>query len=94
MMDCVVPGGIAVDIDAGGPEAIRRALDDVEAELPELARIYIEHASLADRMMGTGIVSAGLVARLRGRRVSSGRAAGRGFDARRFPATRRTTRWT
>lgn len=84
MMDCVVPGGIAVDMTPEGSERIRRALDDVEAELTELARIYIEHASLADRMMGTGTVSAELVAGFAAGGFI-GRAAGRGFDARRFP---------
>ena len=55
MMDCVVPGGIAVDIDPAGGERHPARAGDVEAELPEMARIYIEDASLADRMMGTGL---------------------------------------
>lgn len=84
MMDCIVPGGVAVDMAPEGPAAIRAALDAVAAEMPALERIYDSHASLQDRVVGTGIVAAGLVARFAaGGHV--GRAAGRGFDARRLP---------
>jgi Ni,Fe-hydrogenase III large subunit len=84
MMDLVVPGGVAADITPEGPAAIRAALGAVEAELPALIRVYDSHASLQDRVVGTGVVSAALVARFAAGGFV-GRAAGRGFDARRLP---------
>lgn len=84
MMDRIVPGGVSADMEPEGLAAIRAALDTVAAEIPALERIYDSHASLQDRVVGTGIVSAGLVARFAaGGHV--GRASGRGFDARRLP---------
>lgn len=81
MMDRVVPGGVTDDLSPAGAETILAALSVVEAELPGLVRIYESHASLQDRVVGTGTVDAALVARFAaGGHV--GRAAGRGFDAR------------
>ncbi|MDO9709212.1 hydrogenase large subunit [Paracraurococcus lichenis] len=81
MMDRVVPGGVSGDLAPGGAEAILAVLEVVEAESPALVAIYDSHASLQDRVVGTGIVAAPLVARFAaGGHV--GRAAGRGFDAR------------
>jgi len=81
MMDRVVPGGVALDLAAGGDTAIRAALAAVETELPELIRIYETHASLQDRVVGTGVLRPELAARFAaGGHV--GRASGRGFDAR------------
>jgi Ni,Fe-hydrogenase III large subunit len=84
MMDAVVPGGVAGDIAPGGPEAILAALAAVEAELPELVRIYENHASLTDRVVGTGVVSLALATRFAGGGVV-GRACGRTVDARLVP---------
>ena len=84
MMDRIVPGGVSVDITPEGPAAIRAALDAVAAEIPVLERIYDGHASLQDRVVGTGIVAASLAARFAAGGYV-GRAAGRPFDARRLP---------
>ncbi len=84
MMDCVVPGGVAADIAPGGTEAVLRALAGVAAELPDLARVYADYASLADRVIGTGTVAPAL-ARHFAAGGYVGRASGRDFDARRFP---------
>jgi Ni,Fe-hydrogenase III large subunit len=84
MMDCEVPGGVAADVAPGGPEALLRALDAVQAELPDLARVYADYASLADRVVGTGIVTPAL-ARQFAAGGYVGRASGRDFDARRNP---------
>lgn len=84
MMDRVVPGGVALDIAADGPGLIRAVLGAIEAELPALLRLYDAHASLQDRMVGTGILGAELAARHAAGGVV-GRASGRGFDARRLP---------
>jgi Ni,Fe-hydrogenase III large subunit len=84
MMDCVVPGGLGVDIAPGGAEAILKTLVLLEAELPTLLRVYDNTSSLVDRMVGTGTVSAGLVASFAAGGFV-GRAAGRGFDVRKSP---------
>ncbi|MBE9603526.1 hydrogenase expression protein HypE [Acetobacteraceae bacterium H6797] len=84
MMDRVVPGGVAGDIAPQGPEAIRAVIGVVERELPGLAEIYEAHASLQDRVVGTGILGAELAARFSAGGYV-GRASGRGFDARRLP---------
>ncbi len=84
MMDRVIPGGVAEDIAPGGAEAILRALAVVEAEIPALERVYDSHASLQDRVVGTGAVGTALVARFAAGGFV-GRAAARGFDARRLP---------
>jgi len=82
MRDQVVPGGIARDLDAGGTVAIRDALSAIDALLPRLARIYDDTASLQDRTVTTGIVTAALAGKFAaGGHV--GRASGRDFDARR-----------
>ncbi|HUZ65448.1 MAG TPA: hydrogenase expression protein HypE [Acetobacteraceae bacterium] len=84
MMDCVVPGGVAADIAEAGAGAILRALDALEKELPDLARVYEDYASLVDRMLGTGVTQPALVLLL-GAGGVVGRAAGRAGDVRVFP---------
>jgi len=84
MMDRVVPGGVSADLAAGGEQAILAALAAVSAEVPRLLAIYESHASLQDRVVGTGRVSAALVARFAAG-GPIGRASGRGFDARATP---------
>jgi Ni,Fe-hydrogenase III large subunit len=82
MMDCIVPGGVAVDIARGGPGKIRAMLDEVEPQFQEIVRIYDETPSLQDRTVSTGIVARDLAA-LWGAGGYVGRACGRDFDARR-----------
>jgi len=64
MMDCVVPGGTAGDIDGPAAEPIRAQCEATLAEVKELRSIYDEHAGLQDRFMGTGHVSAELAVEL------------------------------
>jgi Ni,Fe-hydrogenase III large subunit len=83
MMDCVLPGGVAADLDAGGVAAIAGALAALDAGLPGLVRLTDGSSSLADRL-SCGAVAPALVARCAaGGPV--GRAAGRAFDVRRTP---------
>ena len=82
MMDRVVPGGVALDLGPGGAAPILLALAAVEAEMPELIRIYEDHASLQDRVIGTGHLRPDLAARFAAGGFV-GRASGRAFDARR-----------
>jgi Ni,Fe-hydrogenase III large subunit len=83
MMDCVVPGGVAADIQPGGNEAILRAVGSLASALPDLRRL-INGGGFADRLAGLGAVSRADAVALAAGGVA-GRAAGRVFDARRFP---------
>jgi Ni,Fe-hydrogenase III large subunit len=84
MMDAVVPGGVVADLAPGGPEAIAAALAALEWEQPELVRAYQNHASVIDRMLGTGVLAADLAQSFAAGGYV-GRASGRAFDARRSP---------
>ena len=84
MRDCIVPGGVAVDLVPTGAMAITALIAEVRRRFPALVELYDGEASLQDRTVGTGTVSQELV-----RRFAAGgyvgRASGRGFDARRTP---------
>ncbi len=81
MMDCIIPGGVAADLSPDGAAAIRRLIDEIRARFPALVELYDKTASLQDRTVGTGIVSAELVQRF-GSGGYVGRASGRDFDVR------------
>ena len=81
MMDRIVPGGVSVDLSDDGRSAILDLTRRLRAEFPELVELYENTASLQDRTVGTGAVSAALAAEFAaGGHV--GRASGRKFDAR------------
>ena len=84
MMDRIVPGGVTCDLDEHGAERLRRLAPDFRRRFRELVELYDNTASLLDRTVGTGVVSAALVHRF-GAGGYVGRAASRGFDARRLP---------
>ena len=54
MMDKVVPGGAAVDIDAEGVKTILTEMDWLEKEFERLVVIYDENSSVEDRVRDTG----------------------------------------
>ena len=81
MLDRVVPGGVAVDLAPEGAAAILAAVEAAARDVPKLLALYDEHASLQDRMVGTGVVRPALAARY-GAGGFVGRASGRHFDAR------------
>jgi Ni,Fe-hydrogenase III large subunit len=85
MMDAVIPGGVAVDIAAEGADAIRDALDGLAAEWDQLLAVYDGSSSLADRMLTTGTLSAGLATAFAPGGFI-GRASGQPGDARRIPS--------
>jgi Ni,Fe-hydrogenase III large subunit len=84
MRDVIIPGGLVLDLDQNGQAAIRAVLDNVHGRFPALVELYDNTASLQDRTVGTGIVTAALA-----KQYSAGgyvgRASGRAFDARRAP---------
>ncbi len=84
MMDVVVPGGVARDLDGDGTARLRALTDELRPRFAELMAIYDRKPSLLDRTVGTGIVSVGLAQRFAAGGFV-GRASGRGFDARKLP---------
>jgi Ni,Fe-hydrogenase III large subunit len=84
MMDIVIPGGVAGDINTGGDAAILAALDGLEAEMPSLMRVFEDYASLQDRLIGTGVIPPNLAAAY-GAGGFVGRASGQAGDARLAP---------
>jgi Ni,Fe-hydrogenase III large subunit len=81
MMDRVVPGGVAVDLEPLGVHAILAVTQRLRRQFPELVELYENTASLQDRTVGTGVVSAALAAEFAAPGYV-GRASGRSFDAR------------
>jgi Ni,Fe-hydrogenase III large subunit len=84
MMDRIVPGGVASDLEPGGSAELAKLVAQIRRRWPELVELYDNTASLQDRTVGTGRVSAELVRQF-GAGGYVGRAAGRAFDARRSP---------
>jgi Ni,Fe-hydrogenase III large subunit/Ni,Fe-hydrogenase III component G len=84
MMDRVVPGGVACDLDAAGLIRIRETLRHIRSRFPRLVELYDNTASLMDRTVATGIVRPEL-ARQFAAPGYVGRGSGRRFDARKTP---------
>jgi Ni,Fe-hydrogenase III large subunit len=84
MMDRIVLGGVAVDLDATDFALIRALVPDVRSHLKPLMALYDKTASLQDRTVGTGILRPALAAQF-GAGGYVGRASGRRCDARRWP---------
>ncbi len=84
MMNGVIPGGIAADVNQGGTAILGALLGEVRRHFPKLVELYDNTASLQDRTVGTGILNPAL-ARQFGCGGYVGRASGRAFDARRIP---------
>lgn len=84
MMDRVIPGGVAVDLNPNGVAAVRDLIEQIRRRLPELIDLYDNAASLQDRTVGTGILRPELARRF-GCGGVIGRASGRAVDARRGP---------
>ncbi len=81
MMDCVVPGGVAVDPAHELLSRLNQQCDEVKSEVHILRTVYDEHAGLQDRFLGTGRVSPALAAQL-GLAGLAGRASAQAFDLR------------
>ena len=81
LMDLIVPGGAARDLEPSGAERIHQELGDLEKEVTLLKSIYDEHAGLQDRFLETGTVSPQLAGDL-GLTGMAGRASGQPCDLR------------
>ena len=85
LMDRIVPGGVACDLDNAGLHRIAETLRYIERETAILKDIYDEHAGMQDRFLTTGRVSPELAAQL-GLTGLAGRASGQAWDVRaQFP---------
>jgi Ni,Fe-hydrogenase III large subunit len=82
MMDCVVPGGVATDLNPDGATQIANLLAEIGRVFPKLVKLYDNTASLQERTVTTGILKPALARRF-GAGGYVGRASGRPFDARR-----------
>jgi Ni,Fe-hydrogenase III large subunit len=82
MMDRVVPGGVACDLDAAGIARLSGTIIDIRRTFGRLVELYDNTASLQDRTVTTGILKPALARRF-GAGGYVGRASGRVFDARR-----------
>ncbi len=81
LMDTIVPGGVARDIDTDGIARIRREIDAVGATVSTLREIYVNHAGLQDRFVDCGRIRQDQAARL-GLTGLAGRASGIASDLR------------
>jgi Ni,Fe-hydrogenase III large subunit len=81
MMDRIVAGGVAVDLEPVGQAAILDLTRQLRRQFPELIELYDNTASLQDRTVGTGVVTVALAAEFAAPGYV-GRASGRSFDAR------------
>lgn len=82
LMDCVVPGGVAGDLDASQVAAVRHGMDTLRRELDALLPIVDDHPSLEDRLLGTGVLPPAIALRL-GVVGYVGKASGVDYDLRR-----------
>jgi Ni,Fe-hydrogenase III large subunit/Ni,Fe-hydrogenase III component G len=81
LMDRIVPGGVAVDVDLSALDRIREQSVTIENQVRRLHAIYDDHAGLQDRLQTTGVVTPELAARL-GLTGLAGRASGQARDLR------------
>jgi Ni,Fe-hydrogenase III large subunit/Ni,Fe-hydrogenase III component G len=85
LMDTIVPGGVARDLDAEGIARISAEISTLGKTVALLKGIYDEHAGLQDRFIDCGRVKPELADRL-GLTGLAGRASGMAWDLRaQFP---------
>jgi Ni,Fe-hydrogenase III large subunit/Ni,Fe-hydrogenase III component G len=81
MMDCIVPGGVGIDIGPIQQDRMQAVCDTLEAEVRKLFDIYEAHAGLQDRFIGTGRITPTVAAKL-GLTGLAGRASSQSWDVR------------
>jgi len=84
LMDRVVPGGVACDVDGASAQAMVAEASQLQDELRTLRSIYYDHAGLQDRCITTGRLLPLTAARL-GIVGLAARASGHAMDARVHP---------
>ena len=81
MMNSLVPGGVALDVDAGVIETLRKDHAQLRAQIRPLFDIFDDHPSLEDRLLGTGRLSPE-TAKVLGVSGYVGKASGQAIDLR------------
>lgn len=81
LMDRIVPGGVAIDLDEAGSAEVLGQCEVIGDEVRHLKSIYDEHAGLQDRFLTTGRVTPQL-AKLLGVIGLAGRASAQWWDVR------------
>ena len=81
LMDFVVPGGVARDLETSAMARLLDALGSIEREVATLRTIFDEHAGAQDRFIMTGQVTLELAAQF-GLAGLAGRASGQAYDLR------------
>ncbi len=84
LMDCIVPGGVARDIDSGAADLLLEQSAVIAAELRTMRRIYEDHSGLQDRFIACGVLDPGVASRL-GVVGPAARACGHAIDVRVHP---------
>jgi Ni,Fe-hydrogenase III large subunit len=82
MMDCIIPGGVACDINDSDKLDMQQQISIFKKELSELYPMIEENSSLHDRLKNTGILTHAIASSL-GTLGYVGRASGCNFDLRR-----------
>jgi Ni,Fe-hydrogenase III large subunit/Ni,Fe-hydrogenase III component G len=81
LMDCIVPGGVAIDLAPEEVAPIQTQCEVIEIEVRALQAIYEGHSGLQDRLIASGCVTPALAAQL-GLCGLAGRASGQNHDLR------------
>jgi Ni,Fe-hydrogenase III large subunit/Ni,Fe-hydrogenase III component G len=84
LMDCIVPGGVDIELLPPAAAELLGEADRVAAELQTLRTIYYDHAGLQDRCISCGRLAPRTAAAL-GVVGLAARASGLAMDARAFP---------
>ena len=81
LMDCIVPGGVACDLDRAGADAIEHECKQLEHEVRLMKDIYDDHSGLQDRFLTCGRLTPSTAEKL-GVIGLAGRASSQIWDAR------------
>lgn len=81
MMDKIIPGGVAVDLDATSGAQLKKDHQQLRAELEKLYDILTDLPSLEDRLVTTGVLTQ-TTAKAFGVTGYVGKASGQTFDVR------------
>ncbi len=81
LMDAIVPGGVASDLDRAGISRLFVAFEALEKSVARLRGIYEDHAGLQDRFVEAGRITPELAAQL-GLTGLAGRASAQASDLR------------
>jgi len=81
LMDAIVPGGTAFDLDDARRRVLLEQIAPLEREVATLREIYDEHAGMQDRFLACGVVAPALATQL-GLTGLAGRASSQSFDLR------------